>query len=431
MIALFQDAPTHPIHQMMVDDAFAEKVTKIFRKAFGTDLTVFRAGGSNFPLLVGERPKLDQGEDELKETFVSRLKLSTVPLSEQGDGMKSFTSIILHSLFRGLISVRMLDEPEAFLHPPQARVIGEFLSREKNPDSQLLIATHSSDVLEGLISGGEKKVRIIRIQRKGNVNTIKELSRDKVAKISNDTLIKYSNVLEGIFYQHVIVCESDSDCLFYQSILSTTAVSGDVVPDVLFIHGAGKHRVSQLSDTLRDLGVPVSVIVDIDILKEEKTMRELFESVGGIWSDIAGEFQRVKLSIDQKRPNSNADGISTKIREALQGVGGEGVFPKETEREIKKLLASTSAWDEIKRSGKSALSGGPISRDFEHIQTACNNNGLWIVPVGELEGFCKSVEGHGPSFVAEVLEGKNLESDPDLLEARNFMKLIWNSVTNE
>ena len=42
-----------------------------------------------------------------------------------------------------------------------------------------------------------------------------------------------------------------------------------------------------------------------------------------------------------------------------------------------------------------------ISRSFKKL---CKQIGLWIVPVGELEGFCKSVGNHGPRWVQEVIE---------------------------
>ena len=53
---------------------------------------------------------------------------------------------------------------------------------------------------------------------------------------------------------------------------------------------------------------------------------------------------------------------------------------------------------------------------------------MWIVPAGELEGFCRSIEaGHGPAFVAKVLEERDLESDMELADARQFVAKIWES----
>ena len=61
---------------------------------------------------------------------------------------------------------------------------------------------------------------------------------------------------------------------------------------------------------------------------------------------------------------------------------------------------------------------------------ACNNLfesferlGLFIVPVGELEGFARSVGGHGPRWVNSVLI-RDLANDPELEGAREFVKKV-------
>ena len=55
---------------------------------------------------------------------------------------------------------------------------------------------------------------------------------------------------------------------------------------------------------------------------------------------------------------------------------------------------------------------------------------MWIVPVGELEGFCPSLGGHGPGWVQQVIEEKDLADDPELEEARDFVSRIWASKLN-
>ena len=426
IIALYRQQPTHPIHSLLLDNVLAKNISNLFRHAFGKDLIVFRAGGGNFPLFVGDKPPLASGEDELSRDFVDKLLKDAVPLENQGDGMRSFASVLLYVLAAGEHPIQFLDEPEAFLHPPQARLIGEFIARERKSKSQLFIATHSADVLAGLIAGGAEKVRIIRIQRDGLKNKVKELSKQKTAAIAKDTLARYSGVFDGIFYQHVVICESDADCLFYNSLLNTRTISGDRRADALFIHAAGKHRMAQLAETLRELDVPVSVIADIDLFKEGNTFQKLFESMGGDWSQGIVHFQAIKKSVEERRPPLNAEQVATLVRDKLTGVGGTGDFPKTAENEIKRVFKTLSPWDDVKRAGRSALSGGQTVKHYDDLVGKCAAIGLWIVPVGELEGFCRSVDGgHGPGFVAKVLEERNLETDPELSEARDFVSAIW------
>jgi hypothetical protein len=401
-IALYAEPPSHPIHLLLMNPVLATKISGLFRHAFGADLIPFRAGGGSFPLYVGEKPSLAGGEDELSRSFVNKVRSSAVPLHEQGDGMRSFASVLLYVLAADNHSIQFLDEPEAFLHPPQARLIGEFIARERKSKSQLFIATHSTDVLDGLISGGAEKVRIIRIQRDGAINRVKELSKEKTAAIVNDTLARYSRVFDGIFYQHVVICEADADCLFYSSILNTKSISGDRRADVLFIHTAGKHRMAQLADTLRQLDVPVSVIADVDLLKEENTCKKLFETMGGDWLEVSGNFKAIKTAVEQRRPPLNAEQVAGLLRDKLNGVGGTGEFPKNAEKDIKAIFKTLSPWDEVKRAGRSALPAGQAVKHYDELAAKAAAIGLWIVPVGEIEGFCRSIDG-GQSAASHLI----------------------------
>ena len=430
-IALYQNPPSHPIHLLLMDNSLAASMSELFRRAFGKDLIVFRAGGSQFPLYVGKKPSLALGEDELAKSYIDNLLCNAVPLQSQGDGMRSFVTVLLHILVADNHSIQFLDEPEAFLHPPQARLLGEYIAKNRRARSQLFISTHSTDILDGLLAGSSEKVRIIRIQRKGNINRIKELSKERTAAISNDTLTQYSGVFKGIFYRHVIITEADSDCLFYSSILNLPSISGEVRPDVLFIHASGKHRMSKLAETLRSLDVPVSVIADIDILSEEAAFRQLFEKLGGQWEDIQNAWKTVKTSVESVSPPINATQLKHMILNELENVSGNAKFPKEIERNIKNIFRTVSPWDNVKHAGRSALRGSATINQFDYLSEKCAEKGLWIVPVGELESFCRSIDArHGPSFVEKVLEERNLETDPELSEARNFVSKIWQYAGN-
>lgn len=424
-IALYQQPANHPIHLLLMDEKLSARISGHFRHAFGKDLFPFRAGGGNFPLYVGKKPDKAAGEDELSRSFVEKVKEQAQPLESQGDGMRSFATVLLHVLVADTHSIQFLDEPEAFLHPPQARLLGELIARDRKAKSQLFIATHSTDILDGLISGGASKVRIVRIQRDGEVNRVKELSREKTAEISNDTLARYSGVFGGIFYQHVVICESDSDCLFYSSLLNTKDVSGDQRADILFIHTSGKHRMSQLAATLRELDVPVSVIADVDLFSEESTFRTLLERLGGDWAQVQSPWKALKTAVEERKPPLNAEQIASMIRNQLEGVTGTSPFPKDKEKSIKQVFKTVSPWDEVKRAGRAALPQGQAVQHFDGLLATCAGVGLWVIPVGELEGFCRSIDGgHGPGFVEKVLEERNFETDPELADARQFLKAI-------
>jgi hypothetical protein len=422
------ESPEHPIHLLLTDDELALKISSFFSRAFGKDLIVFHGGGSQFPLMVGNQPKLLPHENQFSKRYIGALLAGSEPLEGQGDGMRSFATILLHVLVADTYSMQFLDEPEAFLHPPQARLIGEYIAGNRRSNAQLFVATHSPEVLEGILAVDSSRVRLVRIQRDGEINRIRELSREKTAAIANDPLTRFSRVLSGIFHQRVIVAESEGDCLFYNAILHSKAVSGASFPDVLFVHAGGKARMQKLAALCRSLDVPVSVIADIDLLNDQNTFRELFESLGGDWGLVERDWMSLNATVLNSRPPLTADQVKGKIETELSGIGGKSPFPKTAERSIKALFQGISPWAQIKKVGRDAFDrGAPISM-FDRISDECGKRGLWIVPVGELEGFCKTIEArHGPDFVEKVLTEREIETDNELEDARVFVRKIWNA----
>ena len=415
---------SNPIH-MLWDDELESKLSGYFRRAFDEDLILYRGGVRKPPLLVGERLVPQKGEDRVSAKYLERLVASTVPLNNQGDGMRSFASVILHLLAPITPTVLILDEPEAFLHPPQARLLGEIIATERSSETQLFVATHSPDVLHGLINVASDRLRVLRVQREGTINRVKELDKDLVQEISVDPLMKYSSVLSGVFHERVIICESDADCMFYSSILDLPEVRGETHPDVLFVHAGGKGRIAALAKTLVALDVPVDVVADIDVLRETTVFKSIVESLGQDSTVVHLLAEGVKRAIEQHKPWLSAGEIKKGILETLEETPDAGEFPTNQRSKIETLFRKASPWDVVKSSGEYAIPSGDPTKQFQKLLGLCNEMGLWIVPVGELEGFCKPVGGKGPRWVQQVIEERNLSNDPDLEPARTFVGKVW------
>jgi AAA domain, putative AbiEii toxin, Type IV TA system len=428
-IAVLEQTPSHPIHMLYIDDRIEKRMSGYFRQAFGEDLIVFRMGGANWPLLVGERPTAQAGEDRVSATYNERLLKDTTPLSEQGDGMRSFASVILHMLTPDTPSILLLDEPEAFLHPPQARLLGEFIAKESPARAQLFIATHSPDVLQGLLNAAPDRLRVIRLQRDGSVNRVKELDKGHTRELNTDPVMKFTSVLSGIFHQRVVVCESEADCMFYSAILELPRVRGPQYPDVLFVHAGGKHRMAALAEALRALDVHVDVVADFDLLNEERVLERLVKALGGDWDAVKAESGPLKLAVEQHKPWLNANEVSKGISEILGRAPSTGEFPKALRSQIDAVFRKASPWDAIKDAGKAAIPSGQPTKHYEQLQALCNSFGLWLVPVGEVEGFCKLEGGHGAAWFQHVIENHELATDELLAEARDFVGRVWARVT--
>jgi hypothetical protein len=136
-------------------------------------------------------------------------------------------------------------------------------------------------------------------------------------------------------------------------------------------------------------------------------------------------WKAVSHAILTERPPLNATQVAEIIRGHLDGITGTAPFPKDKERAIRDVWNKVSPWSSVKRSGRSAVPFGEAMTHFDLLLEKCKKKGLWIVPVGEMEGFCRTVGSHGPKFVEQVLEDRNLESDPELHDARHFVGEIW------
>lgn len=417
-IALTRDALTHPIHYLQVNDSLENKASSFFKEAFDEDLIVHRNAGNEVPLHCGKKPFPKEGEDRVSLGYLRELeKLPT--LHSQGDGMRSFVGVLLHSLIVEH-TVILIDEPEAFLHPPQARLLGQMLIKEAPSNRQLFIATHSGDFLRGLLDSNSRRVRIVRIQRNGSVNPIKELDNSGVREVWGDPILRYSNVLDGLFHRKVVLCESDSDCRFYAAIMdSLIDPNGETRREhIMFLHCGGKARMPVVIAALKNLDVPVSVVCDFDLLNAESPIREICGAIGLDWISLSKDWTLLKNSIDQKKPELNTAEVTREINDLLASIK-DTIFPKTAQKSIESVLRRSSPWAHAKTVGKAFVPSGDSTIACDRLLSNLEASGLFIVPVGELEGFCRSVGNHGPKWVNEVL-GKDLGSDPELEEARKF-----------
>lgn len=421
-IRLSHDILQHPIHYLQVDDALEKKVSGYFDKAFGEDLIVHRNAGSTVPLHCGERPIPATGEDRVSIGYLRELEKLPV-LHEQGDGMRAFVGVLLHS-FVVDHDVVLIDEPEAFLHPPQARLLARMLVTHTPTDRQLFVATHNGDFLRGLLDADSDRVRIIRLRRNENVNVVSELDNAGVRKLWRDSLLRHSNILDGLFHSKVVICEGDSDCRFYAAIHNALSdADSSVAPgDILFLHCGGKSRLTTAIKALSDLKVPLCVIGDFDVLSAEYPLRSIYVELGGDWDTIVSDWRCVKTAIEQKRPELDTEQVRSQINDAISSVS-EQFFPREAAKKIQKILRRSSAWSHAKEGGKTFVPNGDPTSACIRLLQSCKEIGLFIVDVGELESFACSVGGRGPKWANGVLE-KDLLSDPELEVARKFVQEV-------
>ena len=419
-IDIVNDAPKDLLHFLQRDDELKEKISSFFKSAFGIDLILNSDAGRVIRLHVGESPELEDNETLKSHTYLT--KISNLPkLSEQGDGMKSFYASLVH-LFVPKHSITLIDEPEAFLHPAQAIYLGKIIDKNFSKSRQLFIATHSEDFLKGLLDNHCKKIKVIRITRDENTNKFQVLNNEDIIDLWSNSFLKHSNVLSGLFHEKVIICESDADCRFYSAILDSYLEQENLEDqEVLFINAGGKHRIPSIIDSLSKLGIEIYAITDFDVIRETDNFKNILQALGGDWDLTKEGLHAIQNSIRNKKPSLERNNLKIKINEIIDNKSDDNMNPDEL-KEIKEILKKSSAWEEAKRIGRSYIPPAELTNKFNEIITITKRIGFYIVESGELESFDRTVSGHGPKWVANVLE-KDLKNE-SFNKARNFIKGI-------
>lgn len=420
-----RQARTHPLHMIFDDPSLEEKLQSAFRLAFGTGIAVDRMAGSVIPLHIGEDVERAHGEDLLSPTYRSRLRAAP-RLDTQGDGMKGFVGILLHVML-GHHSVALVDEPEAFLHPPQAKLLGRLIAENKNPPKQLFIATHSADILRGVLEAKNASVRVLRLQRSGNTNHVFELSPEGVRQVWADPALRFSDILSGLFHEKVVLCEAEGDCRFYAAIADALRVSPGHTSarDVMFTQSGGKGGMPKLIRALQRLRVPICAVVDFDALTSHGQLRAIVEALGGSWSDFEADFTVIKRSIDGLGKVRSTD-FKRALLDVVSNIAeSDEEISRKVVTAVRQIIKTSIGAERVKQSGEGALTR-EARQAAARLFTAFEKLGLFVVRGGELESFVIAETSDKNAWVAAVLEkyADALGTASELEDARKFVERL-------
>lgn len=411
------DPKTCPQHVLYDDDALMSKISGLFRKAFGKDLMFNFRGGSKLPIHVGQVPKVPGLVDRASDQYVALVTQNPL-LDKQGDGIKGYAGILFEAI-ASEVAVTLIDEPEAFLHPPQMRRLGETLASEVT--GQLLVATHSSDIMKGFLEGTQGSVRVLRITRNGDANAVTETSAETIRELWEKPELRYSNALDGVFHEQTIICEDDSDCRVFNSVGDYIGGLSDTPwPDTAYVPTGGKHGVPKVASVLRKIGVPVKAVFDIDFLSEQSLVKGTVEAFGGDWDVIEPIWKRVDAAVREGIKPKTPEQIKKDIANILNS-SEKDKMPKS---DIVEAMKQSASWNHVKRYGERGIPPGKAQIDYQALRGHLEGVGIYLVPEGEIENFCREVGSHGPKFVAKLLREIPL-GDRRLRDLREFVEKVY------
>lgn len=416
--------PTHPMHYLHQDFAMMAKLSRWFKRAFGTEIAIDHFAGQMVPLHVGADIAPEDGENIQAVEYRERLRGSP-RLDQQGDGMRGFVGLLMHVLL-GHQSLFLVDEPETFLHPPQARLLARLLAENHN-GGQVFVATHSADFLRGLLEAKDPPVRVLRLTRRDDRNYASELSPDAVREVWADPVLRYSDILDGAFHEKVVICEAEGDCRFYGAVADSLRDEDDhpYARDVMFAQSGGKGGIPKLVKALKALDVPVAAVVDFDALCSTGQLRGIVEALGGTWASYDADYRIVKASVDAlgKVAPDNLKQNLLALAESID-TKAEEIHPKVISQ-LRNLTKTSVGNARAKEAGVGVL-GREAKASADRLLRAFADLGLFVVSNGELESFVTQESAEKNAWVAAVLEkyGAALKVADELASARAFVAQI-------
>lgn len=281
-----------------MDPDSRKKIRDLTNEAFGTFFTIDALNGAQLRARLAKRAPTDESEEQSLDQRARDYHRDSIVITEASDGVKAFTGMISTILGQNC-KIPLIDEPEAFLHPPLARRLGKELAETSaTRDACAFIATHSADFLMGCVSGSPE-VNIIRLTYKGGKPTARLLKHERLKEIIKSPLMRSTGVLSALFHEGAIVCEGDSDRALYQEINDRIAsIEKNEYSEALFINAHSKQSTSKIAGPLREMGIPAAVILDFDVFKNNDDFKNILSDLN-IPSPIATGWCQQKALISQ------------------------------------------------------------------------------------------------------------------------------------
>jgi hypothetical protein len=370
-----KERPKSSFQILFKDKLKREKVRDIVFDAFKKYFVIDPTNTANLSIRLSSVEPASVEEEQGLHDRALAFHSNAEPISGASDGVKAFIGII-SAVVAGDPGVILIDEPEAFLHPPLAAKLGKEICHSlRGSLKNLFASTHSPNFVMGCIQSGVA-INIVRLAYLNGIATARLLPSSKILKMMRDPLLRSVGLLDALFYEFVIVTEADSDRAFYQEINERLLTYGEGrgISNCLFLNAQNKQTIHQIIGPLRELGIPCAGIVDVDVVKEGGTNWTSLMASAIIPSVTINSTQTSRSHIKQKFDEAGRD---------FKKYGGVAVLGIEDQESCNNLF------DELDRYG------------------------IFTVRRGEVESWLKElgVNGHGPGWLIPMFQ--KLGEDPE------------------
>jgi energy-coupling factor transporter ATP-binding protein EcfA2 len=393
-IDVFSDSPTHPFHILYKEPELEDELAKVSQELFGKSTVLNPGAGKNLVLHFGESidsSRFGGNRDQKYANEVARLPR----IEEEGDGVKA-TIGLLARVISGDYSCILIDEPDLYLHPPQAHALARILVREKR-DAQFIFATHSARFLQGLFAEAPDRLKLLRLFKSEDEYSYGEVDNSVFKEIQNDPLLSFTNIIESVFYDFCFLCEDNSDCFFFKTAMERSG-GLKTTDSSIWIGVQGKQNIAKIAKIARSLQVKPICILDFDVLSPKN------------------------------------DSLTRVLQPIVSALGGESsAFAERIKKQLHTAVENNSnlTWNQLKASGEHALeSDQHLYSQVKAILSDLRELGLFVLPSGELESLhTPKHSAHGIEAAIDMLD-KSLESR-EMRKAKEAIKLLTEMVNSQ
>jgi AAA domain, putative AbiEii toxin, Type IV TA system len=380
------------------DRAKLDHLTRVVKRLFDFDLFLDTVG-VNLLLRMGTpdvRPYLVSDFDPKYDHAVAALP----QVQAQGDGIKSALGLLV-PLISNFYPLVLLDEPEAHLHPPQARIIGEEIGNQaRDNGSQVIVSTHDKNIVQGIVES-KAPVTILHLKREGDTASAEVLNPEDIAELWKDPILRYGNALDGLFHSAVIVTEADRDSRFYEAAID--AARDATAPDspahnLMFIGSNGKQNMAKIVGRLRKLGVCTVSCPDLDILDDSNVLRNLIEAHDGKWEDFEPNYRKATNQFKGAPVPPSVDAVKANLEDLLDNAADETLTKPLSDAITKAVALPASKWRNLKDFGTDAFKDQKQAANA--LLDALDELGIVTVRKGVLENFLTTADARkGPEWI--------------------------------
>lgn len=409
----YDDAPGNLLQALYESEEIEEELKNAFKTSFDMDIHLDSAGNQLCLRVAREFEEIPENPRKAVEV----LRKYQI-LDDQGDGYKSFIGVIL-SLLLSRNRIVLLDEPEAFLHPAQARQLGYWIAEHaREIEGQIIVATHNSSFLAGILASNQD-VDIFRLNRDRDITEFNLMPSAATENLAKSPLLSSQRMLEAIFHSGVVVCEGDADRAVYQSVATKVLNNNDII----FIHAHNKQTIPRVVKLFKDASIPVASIADLDLInspslielvelctQDENLIEEIKVFQKKVFDEIVGAENQEILENLTSEVQCFSDQLKIGKHE-LSGARGA----------LNRLKKFASDWKIMKVDGIDAFSA-ELKEQAAHINSILKEIGIYLVYVGELEGWLDLGTRQKNKWIVQALE--EIHADKSSPELDDFVEEV-------